>query len=163
MKTAALYNIINFVNLSERIDNSSENLIEFLNKHYFSIIHGQIVATCGSISDIIGDRQYAYWDIKNDDRKKINNIIESAKNIIELSKKQNEKISFPFEIIISIATSNDIYQSSNKCMILNGVAKNYQQSIIIDDVTKNITDINLTQLNIDDRFSNKYNLKFFKL
>ncbi len=160
MKIVILYNIKDFVSLSEKIENSPINIMNFLNENYFSLIHKHITQNNGKISDVIADKQFAIWEIKKED-KIINSLIESTEQLLGTFKKQNENLINKFHVIISIATSEEDQISANKCMLLNEIGKRMNHNFVIDSISKRLSDIDLIEIEIPEEIKKKYELECF--
>ena len=59
-----LINIVNYVGLCELLEDSSIQVMSFINKNYFSIIHKYARKNKATIGHIIADKQYLICDKK---------------------------------------------------------------------------------------------------
>jgi hypothetical protein len=142
--TIVLININDYVQYCENI--KSIDVVNILNKCYFSIIHDITIRNKGELDLIMGDRQYIMWNKKNEKENAINackSTIDIYKNHIQMMMKIDEEKRYNISIAICTGEVDEIKNNIIGNIVdysskLISIGKEKNIPILIDEETKNL-------------------------
>jgi hypothetical protein len=137
-------NIVDYVGLCERL--AGTNTMNFINHHYYGIIHKINIQHNGELNDMVADQQIAYWQLSRSNRE----AIFACKCAIEIIKEiNNDQLKLSdnerFKVNISISTGRVTIGSNmvlgmivSRSHMITKICKKSDQNILIDKETNEI-------------------------